>query len=203
MSVFSKPMFCLFAFLPTDTSIFSAVKVCCSLLTSALIVTPSSLVKLSANKLAFVINIIPFFSSCFCAAWEMVMSSVGKIWSAYSRTVTFTPKSASMDAHSIPITPPPTIKIDVGKVFIFKASVELITVEPSMSRPGNVLGFEPVAIKTFSARSLYCHRRYHTLWKLYQVTEKKYSVLKYDQILYKYQYSLLSLNFEHPYVMFE
>src|SRR5699024_11800218 len=101
----------------------------------------------------------------------MVMSSVGKIWSAYSRTVTFTPKSASMDAHSIPITPPPTIKIDVGKVFIFKASVELITVEPSMSRPGNVLGFEPVAIKRSEEHTSELQSRFDLVCRL--LLEKK------------------------------
>ena len=64
-------------------------------------------------------------------------------------TVTSTPKSTSIEAHSMPITPPPIIVIEDGSAFINRAPSDVITDFSSTSSPGNDLGFDPVAITRF------------------------------------------------------
>lgn len=69
-------------------------------------------------------------------------------------TVTFTPKSASIDAHSTPIAPPPAIRIDAGSSSISSASSDVITYSPSTANPGRTRGREPVAMIKFFGRSI-------------------------------------------------
>src|SRR5690606_29264939 len=76
------------------------------------------------------------------------------ICSAYSNTVTSTPKSASKDAHSTPITPPPIIRTEEGKLSHSKEWSEVTILTPSGTNPGRALGRDPVAISTYLGTSI-------------------------------------------------
>ncbi len=69
-------------------------------------------------------------------------------------TVTSTPKSHSMEAHSIPMTPPPTISMEAGSCSSSSASSDDSTFSPSSSSPGSDLDLEPVAMMTFFGMSI-------------------------------------------------
>ncbi len=113
---------------------------------SAAIEAPSAFSNVSGSTFAPVTILIPFFVNSFSISLEISRSSVGKMRSAYSITVILTPKSFSMDAHSIPMTPPPTIIMDWGRRSSSNASSDVRIYVPSASKPGSIFGLEPIAI---------------------------------------------------------
>ena len=78
------------------------------------------------------------------------LSSPGRILGSASRIVTFVPRSASIEANSHPITPPPMMAARFGSSAIDRNSSEVITIVPSTSKPGSVRGTEPGASTTAS-----------------------------------------------------
>ncbi len=113
-----------------------------------------SILNVFVSKRAFVTIRTPRFSSCFVTSLTMSASSAGKMDGPYSTTVTYTPKSHSIDAHSIPITPPPTISSDFGKLSNCNAWSEFSTYCPSIVNPAIPRGFEAVAMTTFVGTSI-------------------------------------------------
>ena len=104
----------IFASRPTETSIFSAVNSFISPFTSAPIVTSfpfeefletfSTRNNINSLFLHQSLHLLLIFLYLLLEQFDLT----------YSRTVTFTPKSTSIEAHSIPMTPPPTIIIEFG-----------------------------------------------------------------------------------------
>ncbi len=62
-----------------------------------------------------------------------------------SSTVTVDPRSRNIDANSLPTTPPPMTTTRPGSSVSSNTSSEVSTVLPSTSKPGSVLGTEPLA----------------------------------------------------------
>ncbi len=62
-----------------------------------------------------------------------------------SNTVTLHPRSAKREANSQPMAPPPTTATDAGRPSRARTSSDVITREPSTSKPGMVRGSEPAA----------------------------------------------------------
>ena len=71
------------------------------------------------------------------------LSRPGRIFGSASRIVTLVPRSASSEANSQPITPPPMMAARFGSSLIDRNSSEVITILPSTSKPGSVRGTEP------------------------------------------------------------
>ena len=67
--------------------------------------------------------------------------------------VTLVPMSASMDANSQPMAPPPMTAAVAGSLVRSKNSSEVSTNLPSTSKPGRVRGTEPAAMMTLLPRS--------------------------------------------------
>ncbi len=81
-------------------------------------------------------------------------SQPGRILGRPSSTVTFTPRSASIEANSQPMAPPPITAADFGRVGMASTSSEVRTYLPSTSNPGIVLGTDPAARITLAASSV-------------------------------------------------
>ena len=85
------------------------------------------------------------------ARWTTEATSVShpaRIEGRPSRMVTLVPMSASMDANSHPMAPPPMTAAVAGSFFRSKNSSEVTTNLPSTSKPGKVRGTEPAARMT-------------------------------------------------------
>src|SRR5699024_2521798 len=91
------------------------------------ILTPLDLSNVSGSTWADLTKTTPLCCNCFSASRTTSQSSVGNIQSEYSIIVTSTPKSASSDAHSLPMTPPPTIMMYCEKFCICNASSDVMT----------------------------------------------------------------------------
>ena len=72
------------------------------------------------------------------------LSSVGSA----SRTVTWLPRSANIEANSQPMAPPPMMATDAGAALRERTSSEVRIKRPSIPKPGIVRGIEPVAMTT-------------------------------------------------------
>ena len=75
----------------------------------------------------------------------MSSSHPGRIFGSASRIVTCEPSSASTDANSQPMAPPPMTTARVGILSIDRNSSEVMTSLPSTSKPGISRGTEPEA----------------------------------------------------------
>ena len=71
-----------------------------------------------------------------------------RIWGSASRIVTSVPRSPIIDANSQPIAPPPMTTADPGSFGIERTSSEVMTTEPSTSKPGIERVTEPAARTT-------------------------------------------------------
>ena len=78
------------------------------------------------------------------------MSQPGRILGSASSTVTWAPRSASIDANSQPMAPPPMTTAVPGSWGMARTSSEVSTIVPSTSKPGIVRGTEPAARITAS-----------------------------------------------------
>ena len=97
-----------------------------------------------------------FFFLKTCWTTRVTSSSQpGRILGSASRMVTSEPRSASVDANSQPIAPPPITTERRGTRGISKNSSE-VTTGPPASNPGIVRGTDPLARITASAVSVTC-----------------------------------------------
>ncbi len=83
---------------------------------------------------------MPRFLKHFSMTLVTSLSRPGRIFGSASRIVTLVPRSASIDANSQPITPPPMMAARFGSSLIERNSSEVITILPSTSKPGQRAG---------------------------------------------------------------
>ena len=93
---------------------------------------------------------MPRFLNDRSTTWAASLSTPGRIFGSASSTVTWVPRSDIIEANSQPIAPPPMTTAVAGTSGIDSTSSEVMTILPSMSKPGMVRTSEPAAMITAS-----------------------------------------------------